>query len=383
MNNNFDYNYNPFTGEPKYDFYDEMVVKDARRATNRSMLSLILYMVAGMVLMYTIDFVVALVMIYGLGRQDLYLALSESSLYTMLLGSVPMYAAGIPVVALILKSVPKKQKPVEKPKMSFGHFLMMIPIAELAMLMGSYIGSYVSAIYSALLGVENNDVVSDLIASTPMPLLILLTVILAPLFEELIFRKLLLDRLSVYGSKFAIIITAVAFGLFHGNLDQFFYAALVGLVLGYVAVKSGNWLYSVLIHMVMNFIGGVLPALFYDSIMTYEEFAYAIMENPEAFTTIPTDIATDVMIGMLYNSLISTLAIAGIVFLVLGITKKWFKVDERLSIRIPKKRTAGVIFRAPATIIFLVMSGLLMILDLYLPVIQQMLEQAANGGMGV
>ena len=233
MNNNFDYNYNPFTGEPKYDFYDEMVVKDARRATNRSMLSLILYMVAGMVLMYTIDFVVALVMIYGLGRQDLYLALSESSLYTMLLGSVPMYAAGIPVVALILKSVPKKQRPLEKPRMSFGHFLMMIPIAELAMLMGSYIGSYVSAIYSALLGVENNDVVSDLIASAPMPLLILLTVILAPLFEELIFRKLLLDRLSVYGSKFAIIITAVAFGLFHGNLDQFFYAALVGLVLGY------------------------------------------------------------------------------------------------------------------------------------------------------
>ena len=383
MNNNFDYNYNPFTGEPKYDFYDEMVVKDARRATNRSMLSLILYMVAGMVLMYTIDFVVALVMIYGLGRQDLYLALSESSLYTMLLGSVPMYAAGIPVVALILKSVPKKQRPLEKPRMSFGHFLMMIPIAELAMLMGSYIGSYVSAIYSALLGVENNDVVSDLIASAPMPLLILLTVILAPLFEELIFRKLLLDRLSVYGSKFAIIITAVAFGLFHGNLDQFFYAALVGLVLGYVAVKSGNWLYSVLIHMVMNFIGGVLPALFYDSIMAYEEFAYAIMENPEAFTTIPTDIATDVMIGMLYTSLISALAIAGIVFLVLGITKKWFKVDERLSIRIPKKRTAGVIFRAPATIIFLVMSGLLMILDLYLPVIMQMLEQMTNGGMGV
>ena len=127
----------------------------------------------------------------------------------------------------------------------------------------------------------------------------------------------------------------------------------------------------------------VLPALFYDSIMAYEEFAYAIMENPEAFTTIPTDIAADVMIGMLYTSLISALAIAGIVFLVIGITKKWFGIDERLSIRIPKKRTAGVIFKNPGTIIFLVMSGMLMILDLCMPLINQMLEQVTNGGMGV
>ncbi len=382
MNNNFDYNYNPFTGEPKYDFYDEMVVKDARRATNRSMLSLVLYTVAGMLLVYAIDFILALVLIYGLGNQDLYMEIVSSPVYSLIIGSVPMYAAGIPVIWLLLKNIPKKQKPLEKSKMSFGHLLMMIPIAQLAMLTGSYISTYINLSFEAL-GFENNDVVSDLISSAPMPLLILLTVILAPLFEELIFRKLLLDRLSVYGSKFAIIITAVAFGLFHGNLDQFFYAALVGLVLGYVAVKSGNWLYCVLIHMVMNFIGGVLPSLFYDSLLVYEEFAMSLMENPEAFTSIPTEIAADIMIGMLYNSIFSALAIAGIVFLVLGLTKKWFKVDERLSIRIPKKRTAGVIFRAPATIIFLVMSGLLMILDLYLPVINQMLEQATSGGMGV
>ena len=383
MDNNYDYNYNPFTGEPKYDFYDELVVKDAKRATSRSMLSLVLYTVAGAVLMNVIDLVIGLVLIYGLGKQELYVSLANSPIYRILMNSIPMYAAGIPTVLLLLKSVPKKQKPLEKTRMNIGHLLMMIPIAEFAMVVGNYIGAYISAVYSLVLGVENNDVVSDLIADVPIPVIILVTVILAPIFEELLFRKLLLERLSVYGSKFAIIITAVAFGLFHGNLDQFFYATLVGLVLGYVAVKSGNWLYSVLIHMVMNLIGGALPTLFYDSIVKYNEFARELFENPTAYSSIPADIANDVVIGMLYNSLTSSLAIAGGVFLILGIAKKWFRVDERLSIKIPKKRTAGVVFKNVGSILFLVMSGISIVVELFMPMINQMMQQVSGGGMGV
>lgn len=383
MDNNYDYNYNPFTGEPKYDFYDELVVKDAKRATSRSMLSLVLYTVAGAVLMNVIDLVIGLVLIYGLGKQELYVSLANSPIYRILMNSIPMYAAGIPTVLLLLKSVPKKQKPLEKTRMNIGHLLMMIPIAEFAMVVGNYIGMYINAIYSLLPDVENNDVVSDLIADVPIPVIILVTVILAPIFEELLFRKLLLERLSVYGSKFAIIITAVAFGLFHGNLDQFFYATLVGLVLGYVAVKSGNWLYSVLIHMVMNLIGGALPTLFYDSIVKYNEFARELFENPTAYSSIPADIANDVVIGMLYNSLTSSLAIAGGVFLILGIAKKWFRVDERLSIKIPKKRTAGVVFKNVGSILFLVMSGISIVVELFMPMINQMMQQVSGGGMGV
>ncbi len=379
MNNDFNYGgsgeyRDPFTGAPQYDFYDELIVKDAKRATSRSMLSLALYTVAAYVLMYTITFVVFFVVDGIMGNTALYEKISGSVYYNLFMGTLPMYIAGIPTLFLVIRKLPKRQKPLEKPKMSFPHLLMMIPIAELAMISGSYIGSFINAIYSTILGIENYDPVSDLIYSTPMPLLFLLTVVLAPLMEELIFRKLLLDRLSVYGSKFAILVTAVAFGLFHGNIDQFFYATLVGIVLGYVALKSGNWLYSVLVHMVMNFLGSIVPLMINGSMERCLEWFESV--DPTDYTTsIPTELLGDFMVLLLYEALVYSLMIGGVVLLVLGIRKKWFALDDRLSVRIPKGRTAGVIFGNPGSIIFLVLSGILIMLDLFTPLLLQIAEQ--------
>ena len=50
------------------------------------------------------------------------------------------------------------------------------------------------------------------------------------------FRKLIIDRMSIYGDKLAIIVSSIAFGLFHGNFYQIFYATLIGFILGYVLV---------------------------------------------------------------------------------------------------------------------------------------------------
>ena len=383
MNNNFynngGYQYdNPFTNEPQYDFYDELIVKDARKATSRSMLSLVLYMLIGYAATLAIIFGVQIVIAGLMNDAALYERIASSIYYQLLISTLPMYAFGIPVVLITLRKIPKKPQPIEKPKMRFVEWLVMIPIAEAAMLIGSYIGTYVSEVYSFMLGVENNDTVSDLIAETPLPLLFVITVILAPIFEELIFRKLLLDRLSVYGSKFAIIVTAVAFGLFHGNFDQLFYAALVGVVLGYVAIKSGNWLYSVGIHMVMNFIGGILPVFVNDSYTrVYEWYESADLSE---YATIPADLMTDAAIVLYYFALLGSLVIGGVVLFVIGIRKRWFRIDERMSVRIPKKRTAGVIFRGVGTILFLVMSGILIMIDLFKPLLEQ---AASSGGMGV
>ena len=388
MNNNFNYNggyqyENPFTNEPQYDFYDELVVKDAKKATSRSMLSLVLYVALGTILTYAIIYGVFFLFAKFLGNEELFARINNSVYYQLLVGTLPMYAVGIPAVIVTLKNVPKKQLPLEKPKMRFVEWLMMIPIAEVAMIVGGYIGSFISEVYSLALGTENNDAVADLVDQAPPVLLFVLTVILAPIFEELIFRKLLLDRLSVYGNKFAIIVTAVAFGLFHGNLDQFFYATLGGLVLGYVAVKSGNWLYSVGIHMVMNFIGGMIPALMGDSIAKYTELSEMVLKDPTAYASIPKEYLPAFLAVSLYTSVLSALIVGGVVLLVLGIRKRWFTVDEKLTIRIPRRRVAGVIFKSVGTILFLVMSGIFIMLDLYMPLIQEYVNQITSGGTGV
>lgn len=52
------------------------------------------------------------------------------------------------------------------------------------------------------------------------------------------------------------------FGLFHGNLSQFFYAALLGLLLGYVYLRTGRLRLPMLLHGTVNLLGSIVaPAL--------------------------------------------------------------------------------------------------------------------------
>ena len=77
--------------------------------------------------------------------------------------------------------------------------------------------------------------------------------ILAPISEEILFRGLIQRKLMPYGKKFAIICSAFAFGIFHGNLFQSPYAFAVGLVLGYVAAEhSIAW--AMVLHMINNLV---------------------------------------------------------------------------------------------------------------------------------
>lgn len=75
----------------------------------------------------------------------------------------------------------------------------------------------------------------------------------APIAEELLFRGVLLRPLEKMGKRFAVVVTAILFGLFHGNIVQAPFATIVGLVLGYVAVEySIGW--AMVLHMFNNMI---------------------------------------------------------------------------------------------------------------------------------
>lgn len=77
----------------------------------------------------------------------------------------------------------------------------------------------------------------------------------APVFEEILFRGLILRSLEPFGKKFAIFASAYLFGIFHGNLIQSPYAFAVGLVLGYVAMEY-NIGWAMVLHVINNLILG-------------------------------------------------------------------------------------------------------------------------------
>ena len=81
---------------------------------------------------------------------------------------------------------------------------------------------------------------------------LLMSIIGAPLFEELIFRKFLIDRLLPFGERTTVVFTALLFGMAHQNAGQFFLAFFVGLVLARVYIRTGNILYTMLLHCMIN-----------------------------------------------------------------------------------------------------------------------------------
>lgn len=83
--------------------------------------------------------------------------------------------------------------------------------------------------------------------------LFLIVAIVPPICEELAFRGFILSGLRHMGHKWrAIVVSSIFFGLAHALLQQSIGAALVGIVLGYLAVQCGSLLPPILYHILHN-----------------------------------------------------------------------------------------------------------------------------------
>ncbi len=88
--------------------------------------------------------------------------------------------------------------------------------------------------------------------------------ILAPITEEVVFRGAILRRLLLMGCHVwvAIVASAILFGAVHGNLAQFTHAFLMGLLLGWLYIKTRSIIPCLVIHWVNNTIAFLLLRLF-------------------------------------------------------------------------------------------------------------------------
>lgn len=82
--------------------------------------------------------------------------------------------------------------------------------------------------------------------------LIIYTIIVAPITEELLFRGIMLNKLKQYNKIYAIIIVSMVFGLLHGNLPQTIPTFIISIFLCLITLKSGSILPAISIHMINN-----------------------------------------------------------------------------------------------------------------------------------
>ena len=169
------------------------------------------------------------------------------------------YGVGVPAFCLALRGDPAPaagpRRPLSPP--GFGRALVIL-------LGVIYLSNLLTLMLTHVIGQLRGEAVVNPVenlSAYPPVLTVLLGCVIAPLAEELLFRRLLLDRLRPYGDRFAILASALCFGLFHGNLNQYFYAFATGAVLAYVMVRTGCLWQTVLLHLLVNGTSVVLVPL--------------------------------------------------------------------------------------------------------------------------
>lgn len=178
----------------------------------------------------------------------------ENTTINLILAVLPLYLIGMPVLIALVKQMPG-EAPVKK-SITPGQFVVALIMCYALMYCGNLVGTLITTVVGALKGSEVDNALMAYATESNMIVTFLYMVICAPILEEYIFRKLIVDRTLKYGQGVAIILSGLMFGLFHGNLNQFAYAMLLGMFLAFLYVKTGNLKITIGLHMCINFMGG-------------------------------------------------------------------------------------------------------------------------------
>lgn len=94
------------------------------------------------------------------------------------------------------------------------------------------------------------------------------------ILEEFAFRGVILSALRKYGDAFAIFISAIIFGMIHGNIVQIPFAFTLGLLLGFLVVKTNSLIPSIIVH----FINNLLACIYQIVLNNYGENTLLVVE---------------------------------------------------------------------------------------------------------
>lgn len=185
-------------------------------------------------------------------------------------GAVLMAIFVIPIYLAFIKSRKKKQPRTvlcEKPEkrtlqLSFLLIFASLAFSMLTVMAMQLLSDKVPFIAQELEKYQNLvETVSGLDARLGLQIAAL--VIFVPLAEDLLFRGIIMGELFKYMSPAAAIVTqALLFSLFHLNFVQSTYVFFPGIALGLAYALSGNLKVPIFLHMIYNFIGGIVPVIF-------------------------------------------------------------------------------------------------------------------------
>lgn len=288
----------------------------------------------------------------------------DNNNFSVLLSMIPMYFVGFPLLAFLMKKMVPAVK-IEKRRMTAGQYVLAAIIC-----MGlAYAANLIGVIMTTVIGffkgglVENE--IASMVESISPAMVFFYTVLCAPVMEEFIFRKLIVDRAVRYGESVAVVVSGIMFGLFHGNLNQFIYAATIGMFLAFLYVKTGNLKITISLHMLFNFVGGFVSTLLL-RVIDMEEYIAAAGSGDfrELADYLMSNLAGWILYGLFVLFVIGML-ITGIVLFIVFAAKRRFTF-EKGEVFIPRQLKFNIAFANAGMLAF----GLFWIVQIVIQLLQ-------------
>lgn len=206
----------------------------------------------------------------------------------------------------VLIAIPRKTAlPLKRPKASVTFEAVCVGFGA------SAVGTVVSQLIYNAMAMSGVYPIAPDFSAPPEPaaavLNVIMLVVAAPLFEEFVFRGVIMQSMRRFGDVFALVVSALLFSLFHGNLVQSPNAFIMGLVIGFFVIKSGSVWTGVIMHFANNLSSVIFTELTKNCTMEFQNVAFGMYQ-------------------------IAAFAIGIIVFTVIKCTKKnYFKLNRNHS----------------------------------------------------
>ena len=270
---------------------------------------------------------------------------------------LPTYLIAVPLILYLGKRLLPGTTPKRR-AIKPSHFVSALACTFGIAIACNIVGLIITAILGKAMGGSVENVSTQLISRLDPLTSIFLVTIGAPVCEELIFRKMLVTRTLKYGEGVAILLSGLAFGLFHGNFNQFAYAFGIGLFFAYVFVKTGNIKITIALHACMNgftsvVLTNLIQALDLQKLMELVSKSMSNLQDSEAFAAYVQFVTENgVLIAAIGLSILFEygFALFGIIYLLVNLKKIRVYAGE---VTIPKGKRFSIIFFNAGMIAFL------------------------------
>ncbi len=200
------------------------------------------------ILVFIIVYAMEVVIVWAFGDYD-------SQVTNMIYGVAALIIMGIWYRLAFVRPFKNKKKKDYPTGFSF-HTIIAVIFLGMGLQYVTYLICAVVSIFSPQALAEYSYLIENAGYTEPTAMIVVYSIILAPVTEELVFRGLIFryTRLAV-PFWVANIWQALLFALMHGNLMQGVYAFVMGLILGFICHRGRGIKYSIPVHMVFNIVG--------------------------------------------------------------------------------------------------------------------------------